>query len=171
MIVLIALCIHYMFSKKILLVSSKFENINFSNNSGKIKIVIKLLHINLNYNHFMQQKNIFPKQQYYVPFYNTFASFLYILCYCISTHFMPVFHFYIPCKRQNLRKVKCTSLCINPIQDGPFRGYSWMVWTKRLPLSKICNTYYPTMKLGATYGWCGQKGSYSLKICNTYVTQ
>ena len=95
----------------------------------------------------------------YVPFYNNFASFWYILYYCISTHFMLVFHFYIPCKRQNIRKVKCTSLCINPIQDVPFRGYSWMVWTKRLPLSKICNTYYPTMKLGATYGWCGQKGS------------
>ena len=36
---------------------------------------------------------------------------------------------------------------INPIQDGPFRGYSRMGGQKA-PLPKVCHTYPTMMKLG-----------------------
>ena len=36
---------------------------------------------------------------------------------------------------------------VNPIQDGPFRGKSWM-GRQNFPLPKICHTYPTFMKLG-----------------------
>ena len=39
-------------------------------------------------------------------------------------------------------------LCINPIQNGPFRGCSLTGWVKRPPLPEIYHTFPTKMKLG-----------------------
>ena len=49
-------------------------------------------------------------------------------------------------------KVDCILRCVpiitvTPIQEGPFRGYSWMYWLKD-SLPKTCHTYPEIMKLG-----------------------
>ena len=51
---------------------------------------------------------------------------------------------------------------LNPIQDGPFRAWSWMrEEAKRPPLPKICHTYLTIMKIGAVI-------HYLKKIQKTY---
>ena len=37
---------------------------------------------------------------------------------------------------------------LNLIQDGPFRGCSWIGESQKGPLPKICHTYIATMKFG-----------------------
>ena len=47
-----------------------------------------------------------------------------------------------------LTNLLIASSLLNPIQDGHFRGCSWMEGSKKAPLPKICHTYPTMIKLG-----------------------
>ena len=105
---------------------------------------------------------------------NKFASFIIFLSFlffsCVGLCFFGFLYVTISPKIMEmlfgrfLRLIKNCFFLINPIQDGPFRGYSRMGGGQKGRLSKICHTYLTTMmKLGTV--------PYLKKIQQTYKSR
>ena len=73
---------------------------------------------------------------------------------------------FIPCKNQRKLVTSGAIFTVNPVQDGPFRGCSWMGGGKKAPLPKICHTYPTMMKPGTFIPYLKK----IQKICKSHDT-